>query len=191
MSHDNFPPPYEQDPRQRRAGSVFDRISPAEPRPSQQQSQQPRARPQPPPPMPQQPERRHENALRAVPPRSRPQRREEEARSRPGPSHQQPRYEVEDYDSDERQRSCPTGTTPRIAENMHTAPGRNPSGKDITRPRQTGPRPGKTIDMGVRRPLLIKGMSPQGDESKTQRGPGKDVDTEEIGKLRMRLLSTR
>ncbi|XP_022880721.1 basic salivary proline-rich protein 1-like [Olea europaea var. sylvestris] len=105
MSHDNFPPPYEADPRQRRAGSVFDRISPAEPRPSQQQAQQPWTRPQPPPPMPQQPERRHENAPRAVPPRSRPQRREEEARNRLGPSHQQPRYEAEDYDSDEQQRN--------------------------------------------------------------------------------------
>ncbi|XP_022865239.1 nuclear receptor coactivator 6-like, partial [Olea europaea var. sylvestris] len=60
MSPDNFPPPYEQDPRQRRAGSVFDRISLAEPKPSQQQAQQPRTRPQPPPPMPQQPERRYE-----------------------------------------------------------------------------------------------------------------------------------
>ncbi|XP_022845293.1 basic salivary proline-rich protein 1-like [Olea europaea var. sylvestris] len=67
MSHDNFPPPYEQDPRQRRAGSVFDRISPAEPRPSQQQSQQPQARPQPPPPMPKQPERRN-RASRGLPP---------------------------------------------------------------------------------------------------------------------------
>ncbi|XP_022847483.1 transcriptional regulator DEF1-like [Olea europaea var. sylvestris] len=105
MSHDNFPPPYEQDPRQRRAESVFDRISPAEPRLSQQQAQQPQTRPQPPLPMPQQPERRHENVPSAVPPRSRPQRREEEARNRPGPSRQQPRYEAEDYDSDEQQRN--------------------------------------------------------------------------------------
>ncbi|XP_022857240.1 uncharacterized protein LOC111378300 [Olea europaea var. sylvestris] len=109
MSHDNFPPPYEQDPRQGRAGSVFDRISPTEARPSQQQAQQPRTRPQPPPLMPQQPERRQENAPRAVPPRSRPQRREEEARNQPGPSHQQPRYEVEEYDSDEQQR-LPSGS---------------------------------------------------------------------------------
>ncbi|XP_022889307.1 activating signal cointegrator 1 complex subunit 2 homolog [Olea europaea var. sylvestris] len=100
MRHDDFPPPYEQDPRHRRAGSVFDRISPAESRLSQQQAQQPRMRPQPPPPMPQQSERRHENAPRAAP-----QRREEKARNRPRPSHQQPRYEADDYDSDEQQRN--------------------------------------------------------------------------------------
>ncbi|XP_022894033.1 activating signal cointegrator 1 complex subunit 2 homolog [Olea europaea var. sylvestris] len=115
QSQGGFPiPPYaphehyqqEDEVQSHRAASPEYGISPAEPRPSQQQAQQPRTRPQPPPPMPQQPERRHENAPRTIPHRSRPQRREEEARNRPGPFHQQPRYEAEDYDSDEQQRSC-------------------------------------------------------------------------------------
>lgn len=106
MNHDNFPLPYEQESRHRRADSVFDRISPTEPRLRQQQAHQPWTRPPPSPPMPQQLEERHENALRVAPPRNRRQRREEEIRNRPGTSHQQPRHEADEYDSDEQQRSC-------------------------------------------------------------------------------------
>ncbi|XP_022872958.1 conglutin beta 1-like [Olea europaea var. sylvestris] len=98
----------EQLQRNRRSGSVFDRISPAEPRLRQQQHHEPWTRlPLPPPSrMPQQLEERHENAPRATLPRNRRQRREEEARNRSRTSHQQLRYEADENDSDEQQRSC-------------------------------------------------------------------------------------
>lgn len=85
----------------------------------------------------------------------------------------------------------PTGMIQQIAETMHNVPSRNPLEIDMICPRRTGPRPGTTTDMGVRRPLLVKGMYPHSEGSMIQRGPGKGVGTEEIGKLEMKPLSTR
>ncbi|XP_022864597.1 uncharacterized protein LOC111384542 [Olea europaea var. sylvestris] len=61
-------------------------------------------------------------------------------------------------------------TTQQIAETLRTAPGRNPPGTKMNRPKQTGPRPCTTTKVGAKRLSLVKGMFfPRRRERDTER----------------------
>lgn len=50
-------------------------------------------------------------------------------------------------------------TTQQIVETTFTTPDKNPQGIEMHHPRRIGPRQGTITDLGVKRPLHVKGIS--------------------------------